>query len=173
MNRRQLSIVPYWNWNTTPILKSHATPKLSIVPYWNWNISFMGVLSNAGFSQSYLIGIETTYAPPCRCNAHSLNRTLLELKLRLRSPLSASGCSQSYLIGIETAQEIQQNWLFHTLNRTLLELKQDHQASFRRRAQGSQSYLIGIETEKNANYKPIHHASQSYLIGIETMFRRR
>ena len=79
-NKGILSIAPFWNWNVATPLRPALGGNLSIAPFWNWNSSATYLLS--GFS--------------------SLNRTILELKLRKLSSM---------------------NIFIFTLNRTILELK--------------------------------------------------
>ena len=97
---------------------------LSIVPYWNWKIA----------------GEALPESLP-----ETLNRTLLELKERLRRSL-----------GGDVLLSIVPYWNWKLLERNHM-----------RRLAGSQSYLIGIESNLRHESPQRVAFSQSYLIGIE------
>ena len=110
---------------------------LSIVPYWNWKIA----------------GEALPESLP-----ETLNRTLLELKERLRRSL-----------GGDVLLSIVPYWNWKLLERNHM-----------RRLAGSQSYLIGIESnlrhespQRVAFSQSYLRDSQSYLIGIESSNRGR
>ena len=79
--RMSVSIEPLWNWNQVEAVDPQTRPDVSIEPLWNWNE-------------------QTT---TLKVGQSSINRTFMELKLRLTVPTRGTSAYQSNLYGIETS----------------------------------------------------------------------